>query len=56
MWIGNWTNNNGWIRIELDTTEHYMHAVVGDEWLPVAGFISMSSGVVGRMSGDYARW
>jgi hypothetical protein len=42
--------------MKLSTTEHRMHVVLEDEWRPVASFISVSSGVVGGMSGDQAAW
>jgi len=42
--------------MKLGTIEHYMHVALGDERRPVAGFISVSSGVVGGMSGDQATW
>jgi hypothetical protein len=28
MWIENWANNNGWIGIELGTTQHYMFVFI----------------------------
>ena len=40
--------------MELGIIEHCMHVVLGDEWRPVASFVSISSGVVGAMSGDQA--
>ena len=42
--------------MELGATEHYMHVILGDEWRLMAYFISVSSGVVGGMSGDQAAW
>ena len=42
--------------MELGAIEHCINIVLGDEWCPVAGFVSISSGVVGAMSGDQAAW
>ena len=42
--------------MELDAVEHCMHVILGDEWRPVAGFISVGNRVVGGMSGDQAAW
>jgi hypothetical protein len=42
--------------MELDTTERCMHVVLEDEWPLVADFISVSSEVLGGISGDQAAW